>query len=322
MLIDCLKNILGYKGCGNNSFQLDLNQLHGFNIEAASKITPKDQTAVEFINKQIEYAIQQANNDFLGKMQTSFTINQFNDFIAYGDFSEYINNPIALNRGLSIRKDSAYIQKIHIPTIKVKVNNSITTNILIIDGYETTPVLATLTANVENEITLNYTAKTDSLFIVIQDPTGIINSYSGTLPSLNGCKSCGTNKGTYKINDCNLTVKGWNGTIEDNNIYGIEAVITTICNYDNIYCLLAKQTNLQYVYLYKFGILFFNEYLTSDRLNEHTIYNKEKCLYLLEKYEAEYMNQWNIFDSSLKTFLNKINDNCLICRGLKYGFSL
>jgi hypothetical protein len=321
MLIDCLKNILGFKGCGNNSFQLDLNQLHGFNIESASKITPKDQTAVEFINKQIEYAITQSNNDFLGKVQNNFVVSQFNEFIPYGLFSDYQNNAIAQNRGLSIRKDAAYIQKIYIPTIKIKVNNNITTNILIVDGFETTPVLVTLVANVENEITINYTAKTDSLFILIEDPTGLINSYTGDLPSINGCKSCGGNKG-YKINDCNLIVKGWNGVTEDSKIYGIEAVITTVCNYDNIYCLLANQTNLKYVYLYKFGILFFKEYLTSDRLNEHTIYNKDKCLYLIENYEVEYQKQWDIFNESLKNFLNKISDNCLICRGLKYGYSL
>ena len=318
-MVDCLKNILGYSGCGSNSFLVDVSTLEGFSFETIDKIKPKDKTTYDYINQLINNAIEECNSTILTKMQPYYNLNQLQEFSGFGKFKEnsYFY-AVPQFRGLKITKQTQELQKLFVQSVKVKTNNTTVANLLITDGLDVTPIAISLIAGKETELEVNYAAKNDTIYITL-DNTNLQVS-DGTLYDSLSCKTCKSS--SLFLNGCKLDISGWNGTQTDNNCYGITARVSTKCDYNILFCMMKLSTNLPQCYLYKFGDLYTRAAIFSNRLNEQTIYNLERNKALNELYKQEYKEKVKFLITSLDTWLSKIDDNCLVCRGLKYGYSL
>jgi len=67
---------------------------------------------------------------------------------------------------------------------------------------------------------------------------------------------------------------------------------------------------------------FAKEWQASNRINEKTVYDREKANYLLSRWTDEYNNRLKIITEALPNWLANINDDCIVCKGYSYNYSI
>lgn len=165
-----------------------------------------------------------------------------------------------------------------------------------------------LVADEITEVTVNYEVL-GAQATVSMDCTNVATA-SGYLTCFVGCNGTAPN-------DCGYT-KGYNnGSIGGKESYGIGIEFRCECDYDRILCNLAK-TSLGKIIWQKARIMLMQEHLSSNRLNDWIIYNREEIKdYHLPKLEQEYNTDWSVFVKSLPALLKQYNGDCIVCNGIR-----
>lgn len=322
-MIDCLKNILGYNGCPTLIKPLIyLEELAGFNMLTVSKIKQKTETETEFMNRTIQTAINEVNDNLKADLYPYFNISENLKFIEYGQFkdNEYFSTLVA-DRGVKISTNNKDLQKLFIESVLLKFNNSGTFNVKILDGPVTTTFLATVTVGIETELILNYTATYNNIYILVDN--SLFEPSKGTYHKTKaGSGCCGSNNGYYEVENTKLEIQGWNGTNTDNNVYGIQPKVTIMCVFDSLWCNFVQTTNLKQLYKMNYGIVYAQEIIQTSSNDAIVIYGgREKAREQIDLLTYKYESARKTFVGSIKYTLDAMNSDCIICnqRSLSYG---
>jgi hypothetical protein len=321
-MIDCLKNILGYNGCHNPiNAKIYLESLPGFGITTVSKIKRKEETEIEFMNRTIQVAIEEINDSLKAELYPYFSVNENLRFIEFGKFLDNsYNSAYVGDRGVKISTTKKDLQKIFVESVLLKFNNSGTTNVKVIDGSLITTFIVTLTANVETELILNYTAITDNVYLLVDNTLFIPSKGEFHKDKKTGC--CGGG-GYYDIGDSKINLNGWNGTNTDSNIYGIQPKVTMMCVYDDLWCNFVQTTNLKQLYKNAYGIVYANEIIQTNSSDAIVIYGgREKAREQIDLLTWELDRKKKTFVSAIFETMKRMNTDCITCRGRSLGYSL
>ena len=187
----------------------------------------------------------------------------------------------------------------------------------IIEGNDITTGTVSVKAGQEARVFVNYTASSKDV-TVTWDNTNI-EAASGNVASGNnygGCTTCsshGNGHGSYL-----LTIRGWNGTQDTSELYGVRAEVTVGCEVERAMCLVSSK--LRYPILYKAGTLILREWLASTRLNFLAIHSKEWAKEkIMEWEEVDYKTKFELVAPGLANFLKQVDPKCINCGGLTYG---
>lgn len=334
-LPECLIDFIGTTkaDCTNNNppaSGLYVTDLEGITLNMASHIVSgEDVTGINLIKQKINFATGLVIDDLNFYLQNSFQLNLIKDYLIAGIYNDvflpFDNN----ERGLSIRKNNANnyygirLEKVNILANTDKLN----VKLKIYDGGYLTEFTFDLIAGQIKTIQLDYDMKFDKVLLVMDNSDIEVNEgylvKSQNTNNSYGC-GCGCNSVMYQNNlngpyDKYITIRGWNGTTEDNLIYGMKLEASIRCNFDRFICALASQ--FKYIILYRVGIELMKEWLASERLNYFTGLegNTEKAKFLYNNWVNEYEKKYTTLTQNINGLIKSISDSdCVICKGGGY----
>lgn len=114
-------------------------------------------------------------------------------------------------------------------------------------------------------------------------------------------------------------VRTWNGTRWMNGRgltgTGLIATFTTICNYDELLCIMAATPQTKWLVLYKMGQLLGEKMLSTNRMNAFTVGAQGRGEYLIEKYSNLYTQKYKELGTAIKSSLSLYGDGeCIHCK--------
>ena len=120
-----------------------------------------------------------------------------------------------------------------------------------------------------------------------------LNALKNAINTGSGCSDCGNYYSVGDCVDCGVWLKGGTATLADpytiteaTDSYGLSAVFSTTCSYDNIICNNLK--TFEGAFLYCLGIEFCDERLFSSRLNQYTVFDRNRAKELRQLFEVRY----------------------------------
>ena len=319
----CLENIVSVKDlCSPDAMAVSSS---GYDIWHAPEVRYKGMAALtdekyirgfNLLVAKREMAIREVESDYLKIVTTSgYGITSPVGNHETGQFDTTINNPpAAMERGISIYSARpSLLKKIRIKEVRVFPVTSVdSTQLKIYDNGQAAIYDIQLIGGQVNTFPVNYTASGDHLRILIDNTT--LYTYGSRLTCMIGCN------GTVP-NDCGY-VKGWNGNAEvKSEGFGINATFDCICDFSQLLCSWSKQFAGEIVW-YKMRALIQEELLTTDRLNNFTIYNREQTKEKYVELENIYREKWNTFAQALPSLFKNIRDSCLTCNKPKWVTNL
>lgn len=321
--MDCLQQILcghrtiigirNFVSCSEPESDLFLNDLPGVSLKIAANIANEEaNTGNEIMQKCINIGIKKVFNDFNIKVSPYFNFNAIVQTREINDFSDAtIIAASGSERGLVIKRWRSELAQTYVEELYVKIDSSVTADIKIYDGDILSLTLqANLTGGIVNTIRVDKKFNSESIKILINN-TGF-GVYSNAITNWN-FQECGTCNG----NSSGLVVKGWDGSQENNTMYGIGVKASVRCYEENLICSLLPK--MYFFMWYAAGIEFMKEKVYSDRLNPVTLFTKERAKELLEEYKEEYAIQYAVFSKNIMTYLRSLKGECLTCNGSRYA---
>jgi len=124
--------------------------------------------------------------------------------------------------------------------------------------------------------------------------------------------TCNGNAHTYYV-------RTWDGAKWSNGRgltgVGLIATFTTLCNYDELLCVMAATPQTKWLVLYKMGMLLGEKMLATNRLNAFTVGAQGRGEYLIEKYGSLYKRKYEELGASIKSSLALYGDGeCVHCK--------
>lgn len=299
-----------FKSCDEPEAKLYVNDLPGLSLKGAANITPEQfQSGAEFLRNCNIMAARHVFNDFSKEIQQYFDFRNIVESRDLKVFSSTYNAMSDTERGLFIRRWRSEAARLYVEHVYIKVKQSGTATIKVIDGCETTEYTAELVADCINEVRLDYKAEEESIKIVFNQNLfeTLECSYSKSGASCNTCAG-GSNKNIY--------VTGWDGAAESSRCYGMGVKVHVQCYEENILCSLIPK--MYFLMWYRAGIEVLRERLASNRINHITIFGEEKAQALMKEYQEEYKTNYNILVKGAYQFLKSTKGECIQCNNIRY----
>jgi len=314
--MECLKDILcgrrviigikDFNNCNTPESGLFINDIPGITLKSAAAIAyDEHRSGYEFLQNITKRAVQLVFEEFYSAATSRFQLHAVSETREVKAFDGTTLPPANLDRGLVVKRWRSEIAQINIEYLFVKVAQSGTVSISIIDGDHTEIVTATVVANVELPIRVDYIAKSESVRIVMNDSS--YNVYSGAINrTAAGCQTCSGN-----WNGNGLYVAGWDGSQENSTYYGIGVLASVRCYEENILCMLLKR--MSFLFWYKAGIMYYEELQASNRLNPITIYTKDKAQDNIDNLTKKYNDSFKNFIPTIQDFILSTKGECFSC---------
>lgn len=317
-MLKCFENIIGIKSeCNNNTKPksgLYIEALPGIKLNSTAAIASGDRTGVELMKDSIENAINAVKEELGVYVTPNFRINTVVDSLKAGVFSSNYHTFAPFERGMRIQKTKSTLTSIVIRSVIIRSNTTAPNQTLkITDGIVTYTQSVDLLAGVDVEVIIDYTCVSDNVFITL-DNTALAMNKTSFEETVSGC-GCSSSKNVRR-DTFSLKFTGWNGAGNDSSSYGIQAEVQLTCNQDYIFCNVLPA--LHSVIFYKAGLLLCQEWLISPRLNQYTMLNREQITVLQESWEKSYDKRFKLAANSLKDYLSKLDDTCVICTQKRY----
>lgn len=331
MLAKCLQNFIGASqvcsnfGMGASTSGLYLTDLEGISINRiANIVNGEDGTALNLLNRKIEFSTGLVFDDLAKYIQPYYTLNRTLDVVTAGRYTTTFLTPTPLRRGLHIKRKERNLYSVKINTVKIFSSTSLTGAILrISDGIYDNDYVVDIVANQILEVVVNYTTIFDEVYITLDNTLLTVNEGNlGYTDGCGGCCSCGYSSNNLahknkKIND--ISVKGWNGVSDEQRSFGLVAELSVGCDFDRLQCVLAD--NFKYLLLYRAGIEVVKEWLSSERVNETTMIDTDHAIFLLERWEKEYDTKYRTAVKGIKGIMESLDSQCVTCKKAGYGYS-
>ena len=201
-------------------------------------------------------------------------------------------------------------------SLKVKINNTGTYNIVIDDGIDPKIITADFVSGVEKIITnINYKTAQKSVKIYFLEAGVFVVALN--CPTKKGC-GCSGNTGLSK----DITIKGLLNNVEFTTQYGFIPCVSVVCSLDGILCDIVNQQPRLFALalFYRSAARYFSEFQTTQRNNTNASFQEDQKLELADRYIALYYerlrgsaNVKGIADN-MKAVMNSISDSCIDCQ--------
>lgn len=320
--MSCLKDIkcgnriiIGIKDfdvCAKPESGLFINDIPGITLKSASAIANEEQkTGYELLRSIIHRATTLTFNDFVNQISSEFSFNAVAEIRKIKYFDDSVLPVYAGDRGLVLKRWRSELAQIYVGEIYIKCANAGSVTVKIIDGTETKSYTTTIEANVEKSIRVDYLAESEQIKIVMDDSSNQV--YSGQiLKSWTGCGGCNVSSGD------GFYMTGWNGISEEPKYFGIGVFASVRCNEENVICQLLKR--MSFIMLYRSAMLYYEELLTTSRLNSITIFTRDNAQKYLEMYTEKYDKAYADFTPVIKQMLKQTKGECITCNpSIKYA---
>lgn len=302
--------IRDYDECNIPESGLYINDIPGISLKIASKIANEEfHTGAILIQKRINIATKLVFDEFSQEIAKYFDFSAVIETRDCNRFNETLYPAANLDRGLILKRWRSEMAQIYIQEIYIKVDTTQAGVVVsIVDGDTTTNFTVDLVANVTYTLFANYTAVNEQVKILINN--NLFQTYGcDCLTNKSSCGSCsGGPKGFF--------ITGWDGTNETVKCFGLSVNASVRCYEENVICALIPR--MYFILWYKSGIEFLNEYINSDRLNNVTLFTKDRAKELREELEIEYKVRYSNFIKSIYNFLKSTKGECVVCNGNKY----
>lgn len=322
--MSCLKDILcgtrtiigirDYTDCASPESDLWINDFPGISLKTAAKISNEEvHTGAAIMRKCIDVGTKKVFDDFQKKISPYFDFNSIVETRQIDDFSDDIILPVAAaKRGLALRRWRSELAQHYIEELYIKSKTTKDTSVFIYDGETLAyTYVIPLIAGTINTIRVGKTFVSETVKIEMDNSD--VEVYSNSINNSNwsdgGCGSCQSLQG--------LKVKGWNGTSEDNTVYGIGVKCSVRCYLENAMCSVLPQLYLPI--FYKSAGEFFREKIGSDRLNPVTLFTKDQARESLDECEKDYKEIYASTINSIYAFLRSTKGECLTCNTNRYA---
>lgn len=324
--MNCLQDILcgkrtiigirDYTICAEPESRLFLNDLPGISLKIASKVANEEVvTGSALMKKCIANATKKVFDDFDSKISPYFDFNAIVETREINDFRDAEILPFAnASRGLVLKRWRSELAKHYVEEIYIKVNTTLVTDVYIYDGETIALTLenVSLVAGVMKTIRVDRVFEQEVVKILMDNSN--VEVYSTSVRNHNwhyqGCGACeGHNQG--------LVIKGWNGSEEDSEMYGIGVKSSVRCYNETALCSILPK--LYFPIWYQSGAEFMKELLYSDRLNPTTTLTKVRGGELLTEYEDEYKKGYAKTVKSIQAYLRSMKGECITCNTNSYA---
>ena len=225
--------IRNYAECSNPESDLFINDLPGISLKIASNVANEEiQTGNEVLKKCINTAIKKVFNDFNLQISPHFNFNAIVQTRDIDNFDEATILPATgTERGLVIKRWRSELAQIYIEQLYVKIDTTKKVDIKIYDGDTLAETIqVTLQANVINTFSVNKKFVSEKVKVLIENSG--FGVYSNSVNNWNylECGTCNGNSGE------GISIKGWDGSQEDNTMYGIGVKTSVRCYEENLLC--------------------------------------------------------------------------------------
>jgi len=307
--------IRDYKDCTNPESNLFINDIPGITLKSAAAIANEEQiSGYELLKSFTKRSVQLVFEEFYAQAIGHVQFNAIAETRKLNYFNSTTLPVSASERGLILKRWRSEMAQILIQEVYVKAANTCDVTVKIIDGNHNEEKVVHLIADQEKAVRFDYLATEEQVKIVINNTS--LNVYTGPISQeYTGCSSC------PGYNQQGLYFSGWNGSSEESKYFGIGALASVRCYEENILCQLLNR--MSFLFWYKAGIMYYEELLSSNRLNPITLYSKEAAISNLENLELKYQKAFTNFIPTIKQFLLSTKGECLTCNSsIRYANSV
>lgn len=323
--MDCLKDILcgkrtiigirDYDTCLTPESDLWINEIPGISLKRAAAISNEEvQTGAELLKKCIRTAVKKTFADFDKEISPYFDFNAIVETRQIDDFSLAEILPMANeDRGPVLRRWRSEMAQTYVEEIYIKVNTTVSgKEIKFYDGDEVALTLENVSLEAGIVKTIRIDRKFKNEIVKIKMNNSDVEVYSQAITTWRNGTCCNEE---YLRDHCDgyqgFLVKGWDGTDEDNLMYGIGVKASVRCYNENIICSVLPKLYLPI--WYKSGAEFFRELMYTDRINPITTNTAEKAGELFDDCQYEYKEIYASTAKSIQAFLRSTKGECITC---------
>lgn len=322
--MNCLEKILcderviigvrNFDGCTKPESSLFINDYPGVSLKTASKITGDELlTGNQCLQECTKLAIKYVNSDLQDFINQRFRFNNIAETRQTDvNFTTDILPATNLDRGRTLTRWRSELAKIFVEEVYLKPDADIVVDVVINDGFttKTYPDIA-LIANKVNVVPIRYIAQAEKITITVnQANAGFYNCNSAFFKQ--SCRVCGSGKNS----NSDFLMRGWNGTTEDTNCYGMGVLASVRCYYEDIFCRLLP--NLYFPIYYRSVIEFLNMRIHTTRVNNIAVFGVEKAEELKAEVEELYLAKLARVTDNSNALLASIKGDCVICNSMTY----
>lgn len=322
----CLQNIISIKdpcdplNTPQSLSGFDLFDLPGLTYKSASQVADSDYVSgLNMLRDKRRLAILKIKNEIFTWLQYgNYIPNSNTDIYRTGELRRMRDSKvIPASTGNGKRGAVVYgtnppsaLKKVRITDVYIKSDYTGNTKLYVEDGATTYEYLIALNAGKINAISLNFSADTDEVRLVLADNIPVY--------SVDPNCSCGDKKSSYA-----KTAGIDSGATNTQESFGIWADVSYSCDLDYLLCQLSRNTIFGEMMLYLTGALVMDERLKTDRLNYFTIYGQEEAEKIKDEWMLEYGSKWNTLIQSLPNLLPKMDHSgCIQCKGVRIASNI
>lgn len=323
--MNCLEKILcderviigvrNFDGCTKPESSLFINDYPGVDLKTASKITGDELlTGNKALQECTKLAIKYVNSDLQDFINQRFRFNNIAETRQTDvNFTSELIPAANANRGRTLTRWRSELAKIFVEEVYLKPDADIVVDIYIQDGITVKKYEGVvLVAEKVNVVQINYIAQSEKITIYCnQASAGFYNCSSPYFKQ--SCNVCGR---SGKSSNSEFLMRGWNGTVEDGNCYGMGVLASVRCYYEDIFCRLLP--NLYFPLYYRSVIEFMNMRIHTTRVNNIAIFGVEKAKELKEEVEELYIQKMKRVTDNSHALLQSIKGDCIICNSMTY----
>lgn len=306
--MDCLKGYIGLKGCGNTTPPSGryVNSLPGIRLKVLDNLADSEQKTYATVWDDVqERAIANMRNKVTAMFAERYRLKKILQLIDLGEEIDTINNQTSADaeyRGFTYELSFANgdskpssMQQFYLQTLSVylKASGDFTVKVFDLD-LKKQLYTKTVTGGTTGWNTVNiYQAFVGQRFFVCYDSTGKDSAYKAITDYTNDC--CDACVSAIYGNNCTGTIRGAKSSTasaysitQGSDTYGLSAVFSLLCSFDNVVCKSLK--TFEAPYWYALGEEIMVERLASSRVNLTTIDTKEAEElrgYLGQKFQEE-----------------------------------
>lgn len=322
MINPCLNNLVGVSRCGQpTTAYIDLMRAPEITNKALAKTaTDKYTTGFNLAQSMIDNAQTDIIDDLIGRMKINNMIADLTE-ISYstGYFhqgttilpplpDDITKRPGQILRKVSQRRGS--IKRMQITQLELyPVDNAPDAEVHIVDGAERTVYKIALTGGYVNKLKLAipYRVNSEIVSVLIWSPG--TRFYSNELICLKGCDG-------NAPNNCAMSAS-FNGTTEvrgkEGN--GLNVIFECSCDFSALFCDFAKSHLANLIYL-KSRMLLLQERIYGDRMNDFIVFGIDEAKELYTLLLSDYTTGMDALFAALPQYLQRIADDCILCRGI------
>jgi len=324
--MQCLKDFIGIGGCGVEEplSGLLINDLAGISLKSIAAFTDAEMDTYKKVYEAVQKrAIAKFSNDIQKFFESKIRLKNVKQSVNIGSvIGTNITSAAAQFRGFTSdltygtrrltgsQYHSHYIQSLSYYSDTVISDFSLQVidvqRAIVLDTFTFDVVVGWNTVQVEKRYQTNILKVCYDATLIDSVEHQIPNSYLWNWIDL-ACTFGYCGASLYGSNDTDKFSKERQGI---NNSFGVSAIMSIVCTYDNIVCNNLNYWKLPFWYL--LGIEMLTECLYSERLNKYTTVDRDLAVSLRAEYQAEYQEA---MDNCIKGYIVDTSDGCVECTG-------